>query len=557
MVYDRFMFIRIKPSSHPEHKKVQLVENIRQGNTVRQKIVRHVGMAHNEFELEQLRRLAEYAKAQIENDRQAKLFPPEEVAELSLIHKDRPEVSDTVQIKDLYEESRHVIGIHDVYGQVYKELGFEDVLENPTRYKKDCEYLRHLIMARIASPASKRKSVAYLEHSFGVSLDLDRVYRLMDKLDETCVTQIQNRSYEGTKSVLSLFKQSIDVVFYDATTLYFESFTEDDLKQNGYSKDLKFNQPQILLGLFVTSDGLPIGYEVFPGSTYEGHTLLKMLDSLKERFHLKKVVFVADSGLFNAQNLDLLEQAGYEYIVGARLKNLSAALQQKVTDSSLYRPLGDGLKNQVIELSTTRKLIVTHGETRAFKDHQDRLKAVEKLRKKLNKNKSVKGLISNYGYKKYLKLESDTKVILNEEKLQEDAKWDGLKGIITNSKDLKPIDIINHYKGLWQIEETFRVSKTDLKIRPIYHWTPSRVRAHIAMCYMALCCVRYLEYRVKNQYEKLSPEVIRESLLSVQASILVHKPTKKKYVMPSSSQEHASKIYQTMGLKLSTQPFAI
>lgn len=552
------MFIRVKPSSNGVHRKVQLVENIRQGNKVHQKIVRHIGTAMDDRELEHLIRLAEYSKARIEEERQPRLFPPEDLAELSLIHKEKSnEKSAPVQVEDLYEESRHVIGIHDVYGQVWKELGFERILANPARHRLDCDYLRHMTMARIAMPSSKRKSVELLDHNFGVSLSLDKVYRLMDKIDEDCVKRLQHLSLEGTKQTLALFKQEIDVLFYDATTLYFESFTEDELKQNGYSKDLKFNQPQVLLSLFVTTDGLPVGYEVFPGSTYEGHTLLKMLDRLKERFHLRKVVFVADSGLFNADNLTLLDEAGYEYIVGARLKNLTQELQQQVTDQALYQPLSEGVKAQSIQLTPQKRLIVSHSEKRAHKDNQDRLKAIEKLRKKLSKSKSPESLISNYGYKKYLKLEGQSRVVLNEEKLNCDQKWDGLHGVITNAEATDVAEILNHYRGLWQIEETFRLAKSDLKIRPIFHWTPDRVRAHIAMCYMALCCVRTLEYRVKRQHEKLSPEVIRENLLSVQASLLIHKPTGKRYLMPSSTKEHASTLYKTMGLKLSTQPILL
>lgn len=552
------MFIRIKASSNENHKKVQLVENIRQGNKVHQKIVRHIGTATDDLELEHLTRLAQYSKAKIEEERQPRLFAPETLAELTLVHKDRPfKKSTPVHAEDLYEESRHVIGIHDVYGQVWKELGFDRILANPARHRLDCEYLRHMTMARIAVPSSKRKAVELLDHNFGISLNLDKVYRLMDKIDEESVKRLQRLSLEGAKQTLALFKQEIDVLFYDATTLYFESFTEDDLKQNGYSKDFKFNQPQVLLCLFVTTDGLPIGFEVFPGSTYEGHTLVKMLDRLKERFHLRKVVFVADSGLFNAENMTLLEEAGYEYIVGARLKNLPQTLQKQVTDHSLYHPLSDGVKTQTIQLTPKKRLIVSHSEKRAHKDRQDRFKATEKLLKKLSKSKNPESLISNYGYKKYLKIQGQSTVVLNEEKLQRDQKWDGFHGVMTNAKNIDTAEILNHYRGLWQIEETFRLSKHDLKIRPIFHWTPARVRAHISLCYMALCCVRYLEYRVKKQHEKLSPEVIRDNLLSVQASLLVHKPTGRKYLLPSSTKEHASTLYKTMGLKLSTQPILL
>lgn len=551
------MYIRRKASSNGLHTKVQIVESVRQGKIVRQKIVRHVGTATDDRELEQLLSLAKYAIAKIEDEREPRLFSPEEMTELSLKNKAKQEKSPTVHVEDLFEESRHVVGIHDVYGEVYKDLGFDRILKNPARQKLDCDYLRHITLARIADPNSKRKSVDLLEHNFGVSLNLDRVYRLMDKIDEESVKRIQNLSWTGAKQALALFKQKIDVLFYDATTLYFESFTSDDLKQNGYSKDGKFNQPQVVLTLFVTQDGLPVGYDVFPGSTYEGHTLIVMLEQLKQRFDIGKIIFVADSGLLNENNLKLLEHEGYTYIVGARLKNLSNALQRQVTDQSRFQELNEDLKTQEIPLQAKRKLIVSYSEKRARKDQHDRQQNLEKLMKKLKKSKNPESLISHYGYKKYLTIQGQSEVVLHEAKLQEEEKWDGLHGVITNAKEMNVGEIIGQYKGLWQIEETFRVSKHDLKIRPIFHWSPARVRSHIALCYMALCCVRYLEYRVKNQYQKLSPEVIRENLLSVQASLLVHKPSSKKYLLPSTTREHASKIYHVMGLKLATQPFQI
>ena len=560
------MFVRVKPSSNGLHQKVQLVESLREGTKVRQRIVRHIGTAHSEKELEHFIRLAHHVKAQMEEDRTPTLFGPEKMAELSLIHTSAPEPTrPAIQVKDLVEESRSVVGIHDVYGQIYKELAFDRLLPQPKRHQADTDYLRHLTMARIATPSSKRKAVDLLEHSFGVSLDLDRVYRLMDKLDDTFIEKLQTLSLQGVQQTLALFQEEIDILFYDATTLYFESFTEDELKQNGYSKDCKFNQAQVLLCLFVTRQGLPVGYELFPGSTYEGHTLLLALEKLKQRFQVRHLVFVADSGLLNEPNLSLLEQAGYTYIVGARLKSLPQKVQDQVTDKARYEELNEDVRTQAITLEDedrakgrkARYLIVSHSETRARKDAHDRLKAIQKMQEKLKKSKNPTSLISNYGYKKYIRIEGEAEVIIDEEKLAAGAKWDGFHGVVTNAESLSHEEVLAHYKGLWQVEETFRVSKSDLKIRPIYHWTPERIRAHIAMCYMALCCVRQLEYRVNRLYQKLSPEVIRENLMSVQASILRHKPSGQKYVLPSTTREHAGKIYQVMGLKLVTQPTAL
>ena len=212
------MFIRVKPSSNGLHKKVQLVESIRQGARVQQKIVRHIGTAQNDFELEQLTRLAHYVKAQLEETPQPSLFGPESMAELSLIHR-QTIPTPAVKVEDLVEESRHVVGISDVYGQVYKALGFEYILPNPARQRLDNDYLRHLTMARIAAPASKRQSVDSLEHTFGISLELDRVYRLMDKLDAGCVNKLQRLSLQHTQQVLALFKEEIRLFCAKKTVL--------------------------------------------------------------------------------------------------------------------------------------------------------------------------------------------------------------------------------------------------------------------------------------------------------------------------------------------------
>lgn len=193
-------------------------------------------------------------------------------------------------------------------------------------------------MARIANPTSKLKSVINLEEDFGIHLDLDRVYKTMDKINDKVIECIQDRAYQATKSLLG---GKVDVLFYDCTTLYFESFESDGFRENGYSKDMKFNQPQLVLALLVSKDGLPVGYEVFPGNCYEGHTLLPVLKQLKTRYQLDKVVFVADSGLLNADNLTFLQENGFGYIVGARLKNMGQKIHKQLLDLASYDPVKD------------------------------------------------------------------------------------------------------------------------------------------------------------------------------------------------------------------------
>lgn len=549
------MFVRVKDTPNSPRKSVQIVESVRDGAKVKQRIVRYVGVAMDEQELQKMTELAEHIKCKIEQEHVPTLFGAEEMAELALQTKQtKKEENDeiNVNLKNLKEEQRSIVGIHEVYGKIYSDLGFQHVLK---KYSTSSDILKHIVMARIANPASKRASVNQLEKDFGVCLNLQSVYRMMDCLDQNAQQLIQDCAYHTARE---LFGEKIDVIFFDATTLYFESFDEDEFKQNGYSKDLKFNQPQVLIALMVTKQGIPIGYEAFPGSTYEGHTLIPILEKIKARYSLDKVIFVGDSGILNSDNLIALETAKFEYIIGARLKNQKTVIKHKILDLHSYEnhPEDNQIRMHDIKLDADHRLIVTHSELRAKKDKYDREKAIKKLTEKLKKNKDSKSLISNYGYKKYLTISGASLISLNEKKLEEETKWDGLHGIITNSKTLTPTELLEQYRGLWQVEESFRITKHDLKVRPIFHWTPDRVKAHLAIAFMSFCCVRHLEYRVTLQQEKMSPEVIRQELIRIQLSILKDK-SGQRYGIPSNVSSKGLKIYQVMGLKYSTTPFKI
>jgi transposase len=551
------MFVRQKSTPNSPRKAVQIVESIRSGKLVKQRIVRHVGIAMNEEELKLLLELAHHIKSQLEEEHTPTLFGHEKIAKLALqSRKNKEETEDpiTVDLRKLTEEQRTIVGIHDVYGQIYQELGFDQVLKPSRHGISSSNILQHIVMSRIANPESKRSSVINLETDFGVNLNLQSVYRMMDKLNEKSCEKIQQCAYQ---KAMDLFGGKIDVIFFDATTLYFESFTEDELKQNGFSKDHKFGQSQVLLTLMVTKQGIPIGYEAFPGSTYEGHTLIPVLESIKKRYKIDKIVFVADSGLLNEINLQALENAGYKYIVGARLKKLKVDLQKKIHDMSNYSSYDqqdDAVRLASFKLSENRTIFISHSEKRARKDAHDRTKAIAKLQKRLKKSKNPKELISDKGNGKFLKIKGEAEVQLDEEKCLQASIWDGFHGIITNDSDMKAQDAMQHYRGLWQVEESFRITKHDLKVRPIYHWTPDRIKAHLAISFIAFTCIRHLEYRVGLQYKKMSPESIRAALVRVQSSILVG-PKKEKYVIPSQASQDARKIYQVMGLSYSQTPY--
>jgi transposase len=467
------MFIRIKAKKSVKEpdlfrKSVQIVESFRDMGKVKQKIVKHVGVAHSEEQLQELKILAQSMQIHLENENNLSLFAPEDLDKDLVVSKkssnnEEIEYSDedyNVDIRSLNEESRIITGINDIYGNLFDELKLNSIFDKKEN-KTTIETFKNIVLARIAKPDSKSASVEILAENFGVKIDLSKIYRMMDKLDDKTIDKLNRLSYDITKK---LFNDKIDVIYFDATTIYFESFTEDEgedaIRKNGYSKDLKFNQPQVVLALMVTKEGLPIGYEAFSGDTFDGHTLIPSLKILRDKYDIDKVVYVADSGMFNNTNLkelEKLEANEFNYIVGARIKNLSKDIKEQIIDMSNYKKLNDEIKVANFTLDNGRKLVVTHSTKRAKKDHNDRIKGIEKLRKKLLKDKSVKSNLSNQGYKKYLQLEDinqsknstssqcNLTITIDEEKIKTDAIWDGLKGLVVNeASTLSNEEILTH-----------------------------------------------------------------------------------------------------------------
>jgi transposase len=450
-----------------------------------------------------------------------------------------------------------VTGNHDIFGSLYDQIGFSQIFKTCPVSKN---ILKDIVMARLSKPCSKRGACELLERDFGIPIPLEKIYRMMDTLTEERINQIQDMCWNHTKE---LFTEEINVMFYDCTTLYFESFTEDELRRFGYSKDHKFNQGQILLALMVTQEGLPVGYDIFPGNMAEGHTFKYAIEKIKTRYHINKVIIVADSGLLSQKNMALIEKENLEYILGARLKSLPVVWQNKILDNKDFEKKikeDDVLRIATWSYCKKRRLIVTHSTKRADKDRKDREKTIEKLKQKLQESKKPQSLISNYGYKKYISIDGDARIQVNMEKLDREALWDGLHGVFTNTKEkeINAEEILTHYHGLWQVEDSFRIDKHDLRMRPIFHWSAHRIHAHIAICFMAFALIRFLQHKIKQHTgENFSAERIKEELYRVQESILRDKTNNNRYVIPSKTSQDATKIYEAMKQKRHVVPFKL
>lgn len=482
------MFVRKKPNSSGS-LSVQVIQKVRG----RYKVVKTVGCATTQRKVEYLTNLA---KQEIEKlSSQPKIFESE-------YDKAIDEVFASLQNANI-----RTVGPEIIFGKIYDHIGFGAV---------DEEMFRHLVISRIAFPLSKLKTVEYLYRYQGASLDIDAVYRFLDKLNSKLKSKVEEIAFVHTKRVLN---GNISVVFYDMTTLYFEASDEDDLRKTGFSKDGKHQCPQIFIGLLVGLGGYAIGYDIFEGNTYEGHTLIPFLEKMSKKFNLEKPVVIADSGLLSKNNIEALEQNGYEYILGARIKNESESIKSQILSAEFV----DGTVHN-FEKNETQKLIVGYSNLRARKDQYNRERGLKRLEKRIKSGKLTKSNINNRGYNKYLKLEGEVTIDIDYDKFKKDTVWDGLKGYTTNTK-LTSKEVIENYNNLWHIEKAFRMSKTDLRIRPIYHRLKHRIEAHICISFTAYCVYKELERVLYQEKAELSIK---------KAAELTHNMYQITYMLPDS-----------------------
>ena len=340
------------------------------------------------------------------------------------------------------------------------------------------------------------------------------------------------------------------MVFFDVTTLYFESFRPDELRRTGFSKDNKVKETQVVLALMTTRDGLPLGYELFPGHVYEGHTLIQAVESMQSSYDIQDILLVADRGMLSQDNLLALDKKAVRFIMGARLKNLKSGEKDMILDKAPGFLKEGNLRKKPFWTKEFEKagmrLIVSYQSERAERDRKEREKVLWKIKKKMKKGKvNLVDLAGNKGVKKYLKLERKgvKEACLDENRIENDKLWDGFCGVITNHPTKSPGEVIDRYRDLWQIEAAFRLNKHDLRMRPLYHWTPKRIKAHILICFIAYALACFVRYSLKQSNIKLSFERIKEELSFVQSSIVRDTKTGRRFILPSRATATQKAIY--------------
>ena len=421
------------------------------------------------------------------------------------------------------------IGFSDLFGKIFDKY-----------FPMNNSILKELVLMRIANPVSKLQTSKIAQGFNCNELSINKIYKFMDTMKDDVIDSIKNSIFSNTKKLLG--NDDINVLFYDLTTIYFENNTETSIKKTGFSKDGKSQHVQISLALIVTEFGLPIGYEIFPGNTYEGKTLIPVLDKIRNKYKINNVTIIADSAMLNKVNLESLIENKFNYIVSARTKNLNKELAEQMLNGE-YSCLNDDIKYQIINLDNKR-LVLCYSKERAIKDAYDRSITLKRLDKFLGKsiNSSIRGSLK----KPYVKLSNKSTLELDYKKLEDTKMFDGYFGFYTNT-GLDAKNIIYQYRGLWQVEQTFRITKHNLSIRPVYHYKDRRISAHFAICFLSLALIRTVEFLLIKKEQKISLNDLNQLLKDVNLVEILNK--NQKFNIVTDIPERLQSIYLALDIQ--------
>lgn len=385
--------------------------------------------------------------------------------------------------------------LYELLSAVYDKLGLGNF---PDHLVKD------LVIARLYKAASKRETQEILSDSFGKSYALKTVYRhLKVSLKAGLKDSFQKALIEFAKDGLG---DSLRLIFYDVTTLYFESAARKGLRDFGFSKDHRPMDTQIVIGLVVQKDGFPLYFDVFPGKTFEGHTFIPVIKNIQHLLGSTHLVVIADSAMISKDNIDKLVVENIGFVVGARVANLSANLIDFISSRL------DAQDGKITALTYQgQRLICQYSTKRAAKDKSDRLKQVARAGEVIN---TPSRITNRFRFVK----QTGQKTSLNQLLITKAEKLEGIKGYLTNTR-LPEQTVIDRYHDLWRIENSFRITKSDMEARPIFHRLDETITVHLVIVFAGLAIARYIEIQTGMSIKKA---------LKLAEKLLTHKVTNTK-----------------------------
>jgi hypothetical protein len=401
-------------------------------------------------------------------------------------------------------------GIALVFSRLWERLGLHHVLEDiyhksPVEFPLE-EAIFGMVLNHLVQPDSKLGAYEWLKKEVYwppfTSLELHHLYRALDLLAEH-IKLIEEALFLTGRDLFSL---DVDLVFFDTTSTYFEGQGPEGLAKRGYSRDKRPDLKQIIIGIVMSREGIPIAHHVFPGNTADIAAFKFAVADLRKRFAVRRVVVVADRGVVSEPLLKALDDEEIGYIVGIPLRKWKAA-KSVLRRGGRYHKVEDNLMVKEV-WEDGKRYIICHNPEREEEDTRKRAAILAILQAKLSQG-GLAGLAKEKGYRRYLKVKDGGEAEVDFNKADEDGRYDG-KFLLRSNTGLSSEEISLAYKELWRVEHAFRELKTGLEIRPIRHWTPSRVRGHIAICFLALV----MESTLARMLKEGSPEANYREVIS-------------------------------------------
>lgn len=461
---------------------------------------------------------------------------------------------DSLLKNEIKELGRYNYGFPLIYDRIMKIYGLDKLFKSIGKKKQLSYNLYHslllMVIERLNEPSSKLSNYNHREEYIGLQdSGLHNLYRSLDQLQEHQL-QVQQQIYSTGRH---LFNQELDIVFYDVTTFYFDSDKEDGFRNKGFSKDGKIGNTTIVFGMLIDKDKNPIGYRIYEGGKYEGHTFADAVRKLKQEYSIDKVITVADRGMMNRENINLLNspEIGYEYIIGERLKNLPKDLQEKILDRGKFvkKEIVDTDSGEVIQIEhytiehEGKRIITTYSESRAKKDRHEREEKIRKGKEYLSEPSKVERKASNY----YLKKNTKSEYVLDEEKIAKSRKYDGFISISTNAEKLSDAEALDAYKQLYKIEHSFRTFKSYLETRPMFHWTQKRIEGHLCLCYISFTLLNYLIQQYRRQGKAVSETKLWELTRKMEISLI--EQSGEEFFLRSKITDEAKQVLKELKIK--------
>ena len=449
--------------------------------------------------------------------------------------------------KDIEGKDSKEIGCNLIFKKLDEQIGLKNILQKSFKNIRTefdvTDALFNLIVNRLSSPASKNAVSEWQEDQHGISeYETHQYYRAMDHLRDK-QEEIEGELFNTMKSHSKAPKEDLSVALFDTTSVvyYGDGDKEESLLNHGFSKERRSDLKQIVVGMALTKDGIPMSHEVFSGNTNDQTCFKETIRKFSTKHAECHVTFVGDRGLINSKNIDLLVSSGYSYILGFKMRSIPKSERYDLFKHKKWKPITKDLEYRDINYKGQR-LVIYFNKERAVKDRLKREEIITRIQEKI-RNGTILSVVSSSDYKKFLKIKGE-KPYLDQEKIKADALFDGIFILSTNTK-LKAGEIVSRYRDLWQCESGFRSLKSELELQPLFHWKERRIRSHVFICFMALIFKNMLLKKMREIDSQVSYiKVLRELKRLRAMTIKIHKTT---LVVRTEVKAHAKIAFRALG----------